>query len=307
MSNYDDLKLEELQDVAKERDLQGRSGLNKKELVDALEADDQKSGVVDDSGPSEEATKAYQEDYVPQRRKEVAEAAKEGVTLQPEGSDPDNPVVAEALEDNEVYQELTDEEKELANLAADASGPLHLEDPRERVMTGAVSEEQAKQQEAERAKLPDEFVGDLTEHVPDDVAKRVSDALAGKNPDEDQEFEPPLSEQFAARREAQGKLLKRTNDGRKAASAVDAEEKNIKETQDDEKNLVGTARVYNQRAVLDTTGLGGPGSDRVDRAYRTANLKSGQAQATFHADDPRSEERVAAEQERDKQLSGKSD
>lgn len=321
MANYEERSLEELQDIARERDLKGRSGLNKKDLAEALQKDDEEKGVADnaadnvkdgkneeggrgvaqesgqdvasrlhDSGPSEEAVKEYQESYAPKKQKEYQKAQEKGeevstVGYQSESSDPENPVVEEALEDKEAYQDLSDHDKELADLALDASGPLNLQSPYERIMTGAVDEEQAKEQEEVRSKLPKEFVGNLTEQVSDEDAERIRKAFAGELEEQDEEQEPTLEEQYKARKERYGKLLKRTNENR--GSSEDLEEKTIRETQGEEQERVGRGRVWAQRSQLDTSGLGGPASDRIDRAYRTAEVATGQSQATFHAEDPK--------------------
>jgi hypothetical protein len=65
MSNYDELKLEELRDLASDRDLEGRSGLNKQELIDALAADDENS--------SEEVVEKAPEEVVAEEDSEVTE------------------------------------------------------------------------------------------------------------------------------------------------------------------------------------------------------------------------------------------
>lgn len=274
--NYKDRSLEELQQIARERDLKGRSSLNKDELADALAEDDEKSGADDnaasqveggqnekggrgvaqtegadvasrqDAGPSEETLEEYREEYVPQRQEENEQAIEEtgeplpSVGFQSEASDPDNPLVEEALEDNEAYQDMSDEDKELADLALDAFGPLNLESPYGRLAMGAVSEEQAEELEAERKKLPDNFVGDHPEKVTDEYAAAAEKALADPSEatyDEEKgeyapndpryavEFPPAFTEEeLKAGREADKARAKLVKAERKFAGARDEDE-----------------------------------------------------------------------------------
>lgn len=242
MTDYNDKTKDELLELAKERDLAGRSGLNKDELAKALEEDDNS----------------------------------------PEGEEGDG--LSESSQ--EAYDELDDESKDLADVEADEKGPLKLESPYERIVTGAVNEEQAKEQEAVRAKLPDEYVGDYTEAVSDADAEKIRKAFAGEGQDSS-DYEPPLAEQFAARRERYAKLLRVP--GTKVAK------RNIEETQGGQ----GGRKLFAQRAVLDTTGLGGPGSNDLERAYDAEDVEAGTYKSVFDADTPRGKEVLEAEKARE--------
>lgn len=118
MATHEELRAktkEELVELARERDLEGRSGLNKEELVDALADGDEKSTS--------------------------------------QGAD----------ERKAELEEKTPEAAELAAEEMDLQGPLHLQSPEERIMTGAVSEDQAKEQEQLLADKPDNHVGEVTD------------------------------------------------------------------------------------------------------------------------------------------------
>lgn len=132
--------VEELRERAKELDVEGRSGMNKEELEKAVA--DAESG----SSSGDETT-------------DVSSGHES------EASDLDNPAVQEGLspEGQKAAGELGDEAKELADAALDASGPLHLQSPHDRIMTGAVNEEHAKEQEEALKDVPDDYVGDVTE------------------------------------------------------------------------------------------------------------------------------------------------
>ena len=67
---------------------------------------------------------------------------------------------------DERLAEVEEDAPETAKLAAvtmDKHGPLILQDPSERIMTGAVSEEQAKEQEKLLKNKPEDWVGDVSE------------------------------------------------------------------------------------------------------------------------------------------------
>jgi hypothetical protein len=82
-------------------------------------------------------------------------------------SDAENPAVQENLspEGQETLEEVgTDSAYATeSDLALDASGPLHFESPDKRIMTGAVNEDHAKEQEEILKDLPKDYVGDVTE------------------------------------------------------------------------------------------------------------------------------------------------
>lgn len=318
MADYNDQNKDQLLDLARERGLEGYSQLNKPELVQLLENDDANRGpdnseLKANKDVSEEVQKEYQEDYVPERRKEVEAARKEGFDIespgyQSEASDPDNPVVEAKLGEDEEYQQLSDEEKELADLALDASGPLNVQSPYGRVTTGAVSEEQAKQQEEERAKLPEEYVGDVPERVTDEQVEWAERTL---DPEKQTEYEleahnrannvdgPSLNDQYAALEDRKNRLHER--DVNVLATAEAAEDQNIHETVGHEGQPQDYTRIFQQRTQLDTTGLGGPGANRIDKAYRTPAIRSGIFHQAFNTERPRDAEIVQAEKDRQAQ------
>lgn len=136
--------VEELRDKAKELDIEGRSTMNKDELEKAVADAEGSSGdqVADGSAPANES----------------------------EASDLDNPLVREGLssQGQEAADEMDakglDASKDEADAALDASGPLHLEAPSDRIMTGAVSEEQAKEQrKVLKDASDDDHTGNYTE------------------------------------------------------------------------------------------------------------------------------------------------
>jgi len=166
--NLEDKNKEELLEIAREQDLEGRSSMNKADLVEAL-------GNQGDGSVSEGGT-------------EVRDAED---LLTPTGPGTENDQA-----ESEGAQERLDTVKEVSPVAADLvaeeldfQGPLHIQDPRERVMTGAVSEEQAKEQEELLANKPDDFIGDTTEagfdtegnHI---TAKRLPEVVSEES-DED--------------------------------------------------------------------------------------------------------------------------
>jgi hypothetical protein len=148
-----------------------------------------------------------------------------------EASDLDNPEVVANLspEGQEAAEELGPEAKELADAALDASGPLHLQSPDERVATGAVNEEHAKEQEEAQKNVPDDYTGDVTESgltASEPVHKEQEDVI---------DFPPPLAE--------------RENAG--------------EEFSPDEPK-----RLYAQKSVFYTDGLSGEGDHNLERAYK---------------------------------------
>jgi hypothetical protein len=82
-------------------------------------------------------------------------------------SDAENPAVQEGLspEGQDALEQVGEDSAYAteSDLALDASGPLHFENPASRVMTGAVNEAHAKEQEKALKDKPDDWVGDVTE------------------------------------------------------------------------------------------------------------------------------------------------
>jgi hypothetical protein len=150
-----------------------------------------------------------------------------------EASDLDNPEVVENLspEGQEAAEELGPEAKKEADAALDASGPLHLQSPDERIATGAVSEEHAKEQEKIQKDVPEDYTGDVTESgltASEPVHKEQEDVI---------DFPPPLAERDQDEQEYLG-----SDDGPK--------------------------RLYAQKSVFYTDGLSGGGDHNLERAYK---------------------------------------
>lgn len=130
----------ELLEEAREKEIEGRSSMNKDELAAAVEDADGGDGSVSEGGD------------------EVRDAVD---LLTPTGESVDNESTAD-----ERLEEIEEDAPETAKLAAvtmDSHGPLILQDPSERIMTGAVSEEHAKEQEKLLKNKPEDHVGDVTE------------------------------------------------------------------------------------------------------------------------------------------------
>jgi len=149
--------------------------------------------------------------------------------------------------DAEAAAEMTDEQKDLANLDLAAHGPVGLESPSERVMTGAVTEEQAEEQlEATEDLEPEEKVGDLTE---------TGEPLS-----------TPVDEEELA--DAQEEAAQ--NDGTQSLADREAE------LGESHSGLFPNGQpVWNQTAQLYTDGLGGGGGHRLDDAYNTEPVRRG--------------------------------
>ncbi len=127
----------ELLEEAREKEIEGRSSMNKDELAAALDEGD---GSVSEGGT------------------EVRDAQD---LLTPTGQSVDGESTAD-----ERLDEIEEDAPESAKLAAvtmDSHGPLILQDPSERIMTGAVNEEQAKEQEKLLKNKPEDWVGDVSE------------------------------------------------------------------------------------------------------------------------------------------------
>lgn len=212
---------EELLELARERDVEGRSGMNKDELASAL-ADDSSS----EEGKSEGS-------------EERLEAVKE--------------------EAGEAHADLVTEE-------LDEKGPLHVQAPSERIMTGAVNEEQAKEQEKilKEADLPEGYVGDVTESgepvdATTDVQKSAEDVIDFPPPPEPTE---PKEEDYTVQ-----------NNGPFGSSI----------TTDGRKN-------FGQKAVFYTDGLSGAADQNLERAYDLPEkLQSNDAEVRTAGDESESE------------------
>jgi hypothetical protein len=263
---------DELLEEARKRDLKGRSGMSKDELAEALAAEDaDETEEVDGTKPEtqvghdSEASDADNEDVV--------------ANLSPEGQ--------------EALAEMGDEQAEQADLALDASGPLFLESPHDRIMAGATSEEEAKEQEELLSDLEeDELVG----NVRADGSALGAEARegSGENGEVLQEdvidFPPPLQDVRDEREE----LVNSKKDALENNSEY-VKQRAANEAFPDEGETVAAPRLYNQRAQVYTDGLSGQADHNLELSYRVRDIKAG----TFHVlDDPMSEEREKMENDR---------
>lgn len=161
MSDYADKTKAELLEEAQKRNLEGRSSLDKDGLVAALEADDAKS--ADDSESDGEVTDAVDLLTPSNAAEDGSEAVADGDEVTEDGELVGPTVTDEDQENFDKVGEVGDEYQDLVDTRLATHGPLTIENPENRIMTGAVNEEQAKEQEAIFAELPDGFVGDLPE------------------------------------------------------------------------------------------------------------------------------------------------
>lgn len=245
----------ELMELAQERELEGRSGMSKEELAEAL-ADDSSS----DRTVSEE---------------EEAAVADEKLA--------------------EIEEQAGSEHAELAADEMDAPGPLHLESPSQRVMTGAVNEEQAKEQEELLKNKPEDWTGDTTEAGFDAKGNAV--------------VKPSDEEQAALTERREARLSKKENLGEgddreimevKQEDVIDfpkprgeeAEKEGLKEQAAVEGAPFttttvagGQGRVFHQKSVFYTDGLGGPAEQNLERAYEIPELLQSNNPAVREAGD----------------------
>lgn len=190
MANLNDKSVEELRELARERDVAGRSSMNKDDLVKALESDessDEKDAasreaereadaptVEELTDPEFEDRDEDKDDSEPLRDFERAE------------SNLDNPAVVEALSEQgkEAAESLEDEQAHLADAALDARGPLLLGRPEDRLATGAVNEEHAKELaeiigDHEVSDEGGRSAGDVTEAGPEGRGRREARDVHG--------------------------------------------------------------------------------------------------------------------------------
>lgn len=255
MADYKGMTNQELLELARERDIKGRSSMNHDELAKALEKSDREGGSdsrADQIDAAHEGGRGLAQtegvDAATREKNQEQRKDREGLTdpkygqdaedlegkpgvLAPEEeatadhhrpeSDPKNPAVQEALspEGKEALEEYGEDSEALqeSDLALDAVGPLHLEKPSERVMTGAVNEDHAKEQEKELKKLPKEYHGQVPEVITDEHLEKIK-ASVGKaksgpvstDPADYIEFAPPIGVLEEQRKEA----LEKANDRR---------------------------------------------------------------------------------------------
>jgi hypothetical protein len=183
-------------------------------------------------------------------------------------SDPDNPNVVENLspEGQEALDELTDAEKKEADLALDASGPLHLQSPKERILAGATTPEQAKEQEEMVGELPDDVHGNLRgDGTPFTREAREGSGPNGEVVQEDVIDFPPAygNEDGPPVPEGVQGLSVNPVQQRAAAEAFP----------DDE--VAPNNRTFLQRAQLYTDGLSGQADNNLALSYRVPDVRSG--------------------------------
>ncbi len=244
---------EELLEKAKELDVEGRSGMNKEELEKA---------VADAEGSSEPADSGNDTGFsVDGKDSEASDASDEDVKegLSPSGKE----ALEEMGEDSEAAK--------LADVALDASGPLHLQDPADRVMTGAVNEEHAKEQEELLVNRPEDFVGDVTEAGFDEDGVPAASSR--------RESEPSVSDPDRSKAELRAAGELKQEDVIDFPSAVQADE-----DEDAIRNeaasgpfsntaVMGASdRTFAQKAVFYTDGLGGGAEQNLERAYEIPEL-----------------------------------
>lgn len=192
-----------------------------------------------------------------------------------EASDASNPDVTENLSPSgkEALDEMPEASADEADLALDASGPLHLQAPSDRIMTGAVSEEQAKEFDKVLKDVPEHYVGDVTEAgLPEEGEKLgAPKENLSKNDERDPEdvyevqaehvidFPPPLAEREQA---ATGEKVDPHATSEQTPSGAFHNEP------------LGSAsvpgarsRLWEQKAVFYTDGLSGPADHNQERAY----------------------------------------
>lgn len=270
MANYDDMKKDELLKEAQKRDLSGRSGMDRDELQAALEADDNAS----DEGSDNEVDGTKPETQV---------------GFDSEASDPD--VVGDEVAGQEALAEMEPEQAAQADLALDASGPLVLDKPSNRIMAGATSEAEAKEQEKLLSDLPEDFVGNVLGDG--SVATNSAREGSGENGEVLQEdvidFPPPPAEVTEERKNlVEGKA-------ENLSSADYAKTRAANEAFPDEGEVVAQPRLYQQRGQLYTDGLSGQADHNLEMAYRVRDVSAG----VYHVmDDPMAEERQAIERDR---------
>lgn len=278
MANYDEKTVAELKDEAKSRDLSGYSSLNRDELVKFLSDNDAEGDGSPTLGADSEA------------------------------SDANDPNVTENLspEGQEALAELGEVEADQADLALDASGPLHLEKPSERILAGAASPEEAKEQEELIGELPEDHVGNIRGDgfVPErDGVEREGSGPNGEIVQEDViDFPSPIADVEGERKDA--------GDGKKATvvNAPYVNEDAAREAFPDEGETVAQYRVFNQRAQLYTDGLSGQADHNTALAYRVPDVLPKSATETEASEDtaksdeddlssstPRSDAQVEAE------------
>lgn len=256
MTDYNEKSVEELRELAAERELEGRSKLTTKDkLVAALEESDSTQGQDEPRGASWGTLGPEQEGH------------------DSPASDPqDSAVVSELSDEGETALiELGDdsESAQLADLALDASGPLHLQSPSERVMVGAVNEAQAKEQTKKIGDVPEDFVGDFREDgSPLGVEPRRGSGPNGEVLAQDViDFPPPLPAEEDINPE-------QVRDERLGGGTY-AQTRAAQEAFPEEGPTIAQPRLYEQRGQLYTDGLSGQADHNLVMAYRVPDVRGG--------------------------------
>lgn len=226
---------DELMEMARENDVEGRSSMSKGELVDAL------------AGSSDEGKGAVERGEAVAVDEDRAEELEDHLATDEEAKEASD----ERLET--VEEEAGEEAADLAAHEMDESGPLHTEAPHSRTMTGAVSEEHATEQQKILDDLPKDYHGPISE------AGAVERAV--EEPIEPHEV---AEEDEAAVREARRGDPDESRDvvpGRGAAFSDSAVAGNPL-----------TGRSFTQKAVFYTDGLSGGAESNLERAYEIPEL-----------------------------------
>lgn len=287
---------DELVELARERELEGRSSMSKEELAEALADDSSSEGDSSEDAELREAVTEFEENFDAEEQVEEQYADSATQPSDPSveasaahhsaASQAENPGVQEGLSDSgkEALEEVGEDSvyAEESDLALDASGPLHFESPSQRVMTGAVNEAHAKEQEELLKNMPEDWTGDTTE--------------AGFDKDGNAVVKPSDEEQAALQERRESRLSKKENLGEgddreimevKQEDVIDfppprgeeAEEEGLRQQAAVEgapfattSVAGGQGRVFHQKSVFYTDGLGGPAEQNLERAYEIPEL-----------------------------------
>lgn len=278
-----ELNVEQLKDEARRLEVSGFSTMLKEDLVDA---------VADAEGSSDDQAVGHNSEASDPQNEEVQEG------LSPEGQD-----ALEEYGEDSAYVEESD-------LALDASGPLHFESPARREMTGAVSEEHAKEQEELLKNKPDDYVGLVTEAGFDEDGNVITDSdrtrkISKKDnlgPGDDRElyevrqedvidFAPPVGQ--------------RSFDRADTPETVNMPPRGVFSAHISPAPAVGdvtqdSRRGYQQKAVFYTDGLSGAADHNHERAYEyNEYLQSNDPAVREAGDESLSEAAKAAKSEED--------
>lgn len=292
MTDYNEKSVEDLKALASERELEGRSKLTKKEdLVAALEeSDSEELRGPADAGDSPEDVEHEVPAAAQGEEREQAAEEHAAVSHHTEASDPDNPEVVANLspEGQEALSELgaDSEAAKEADLALDASGPLHLQSPSERVMTGALTEAHAEEQKELVGDVPEDYVG----HILEDGTLVNTNEEKSVDPQDVIDFPPPIQPGKEAREEDQTRDERGTGLAHQVRAAAEA--------YPDEGPSVASPRLYDQRGQLYTDGLSGQADHNTAMAYRSPDLRGGMFSVRQEDETPQEREKRLVEEDR---------